>query len=192
MHGQSPGREAGPQGDRQFAAGADVQAKSGVVHPPGHRGAQERLAGVEDVAAGERFGVRPGAGADVTLVQQHERGAVPRGQVSYGEPAEVQYPVDPFSRLRPDGRIDPVDVLGRRRRRRLGQHVGVPRPGRMGRSAHDIARSLMPGYIRSGALTPSRPRPLASTTRVASHSHSRASVSAPGTSSPCGSTRQES
>ena len=51
---------------------------------------------------------------------------------------------------------------------------------------------LMTAYIRSGALTPSRPRPLASTMRVASHSQSRASVSAPGTSSPWGRTRQES
>ena len=48
------------------------------------------------------------------------------------------------------------------------------------------------GYMRSGAVTPSSPSPLPSTTRVASHSASRAYVSGPTSSSPCGSTRHAS
>lgn len=53
-------------------------------------------------------------------------------------------------------------------------------------------RSSETDHIRSGALTPSSPRPLASTTRVASHSESRAAVSGVAGSSPIGSTRQAS
>jgi hypothetical protein len=47
-------------------------------------------------------------------------------------------------------------------------------------------------HMRSGALTPSRPRPLASTTRVAATRSRRARWIGAGSSSPMGSTRQES
>ncbi len=65
-----------------------------------------------------------------------------------------------------------------------GQDVGVTGPGRVG-AGHG-------SYIRSGAETPSRPRPEASTVRVASHRARRAVCRGPASSSPWGSTRQVS
>ena len=45
--------DAGPQGDRQLATGADVDAEALLGYPAGHRGAEEGLPGVVDVPAGE-------------------------------------------------------------------------------------------------------------------------------------------
>ena len=49
-----------------------------------------------------------------------------------------------------------------------------------------------PGYIRSGAITPHSPRPLAMTWRVAAHSQSLAMWMGMVSSSARGRTRQES
>ena len=53
-------------------------------------------------------------------------------------------------------------------------------------------RDAFAAAFRSGAETPSRPRPLASTVRVASTSHSRACVNGVAGSSPCGRMRHAS
>ena len=80
--------------------------------------------------------------------------------------------------------------------RRERQHVG--RRQRARRSAAVVDLLGVPGaggvrdHIRSGAVTPRMPRPLAMTWRVASHSASRAECRSFGASSPCGRTRQES
>ena len=102
--------------------------------------------------------------------------------VAYVDAADVQHAVAALGADRPDPRVEGVEVLRRRSERmRGGDAVTVQRTGGMG--AH---------YIRSGAVTPSRPSPLASTMRVASTSHSRARVRSVAGSSPIGSTRQAS
>ena len=77
-----PGRvEAGPQRDGQLAAGADVEAEPLLGDPAGDRGAEERLAGVEDVVRRERVAEGPGPGPEVGLVEDVRRGAVLGDQV---------------------------------------------------------------------------------------------------------------
>ncbi len=49
VHGDSLGREAGVQRDRELAAGRHVQRQALLVHPAGDLAAQERLGGVVHV-----------------------------------------------------------------------------------------------------------------------------------------------
>ena len=58
-------REARPLRDGELAAGADVEAESLLGDPAGDRRAEERLAGVEDVAVGEPVAEGPGPGPEV-------------------------------------------------------------------------------------------------------------------------------
>ena len=101
------------------------------------------------------------------------------GEVADVDAGEVQDPVTPLGRraARPPGSRR-GEVLGRRGGGTLGQQVAVQRPGRVRAHAH----------IRSGALTPSSPRPFSSTVRVAFQSSSRGAVVAGTGSSPLGST----
>ena len=66
--------DPGPLHNRELAAGAHVDAQSLLAHPAGDRGAEERLAGVVDVPAGERLGEGAGPGPQVGLVQHVRRG----------------------------------------------------------------------------------------------------------------------
>ena len=80
--GSKPARS----GDGQLAAGADVEAEPLLGDPARDRRAQERLAGVVDVVAGERVaeGARPGP--EVGLVEDVRRGAVLGDQVGQRRP----------------------------------------------------------------------------------------------------------
>ncbi len=161
-------REAGPQRHSQLAAGADVEGQALLGHPPGDRGAQERLARVVDVAVGspfrpERVAPRPAAAAEVVLVQDVRGGAELRREVADVDAPEAQDAVLAAGRGdRPDGGL---------------QVAAQPQHG---------------GHIRSGAETPSRRRPFSRTVRVARHSSSRGARSSDAGSSPFGSTWQSS
>ncbi len=164
------GREAGALGYGQLPAGAHVQGKPLGGHPAGDRDTEERLARVVDVAVGgtgaERDAPLAAPLPEVILVQHVRRGAVLERQVADVDATDRQHATDATGGARPDGRVE-----------------GQADP----RLQHGHRR-----HIRSGALTPSRPSPLASTTRVASHSQSRARPRSLAGSSPCGSTRQAS
>ena len=135
---------------------------TGPPRPPsGRRRAQERLASVVDVGA--REGLAPGAaaGQQVGLVQHVRGGAVLRRERAHVDPADRERRRRPAGGARPDHRVEVVVE---------------PQAGHRA------------GHIRSGALTPSRPRPFSSTVRVARHSSSRGPVVGATSSSPLGST----
>ena len=87
-------REAGPLGDRELTAGADVEVQSLLGDPPGDRRTEERLACVVDVAAREPVAERPGAGAEVLLVQDVRRGTVLGHQVGQPDSPDLEGTVD--------------------------------------------------------------------------------------------------
>ena len=62
-------REARARGHRQLAAGADVEREPVLGQPARHGRAEERLAGVEDLVAGEGVAEGAGPGAEVVLVE---------------------------------------------------------------------------------------------------------------------------
>src|SRR5690606_22593182 len=134
----------------------------------GDRG--EGLARVVDVGAGEvgervteRGDEGTGAGPQVGLVQDVDRGAVLGGDVTHVPAPDGETAVGgPAHGTRPRAAPVPRGGLGGRRR---GAHV------------------------RSGALTPSRSRPVASTWVVASLSHSRVRCASSTGCSPRGVTR---
>ena len=72
-----PRIDSGPQGHGQLAPGADVDAEPLLGDPAGDRRAQEGLAGVVDVPAGEGRGEVPGPGAQVVLVHHVDRACRP-------------------------------------------------------------------------------------------------------------------
>ena len=71
-----PGREAGRARHRELARRADVQAEALLGDPPRHGAAQEGLARVGDLPAGQRRQVGPAPVADVGLVDDVGRRAV--------------------------------------------------------------------------------------------------------------------
>mgnify|MGYP000968359110 CR=1 FL=1 len=88
-------------------------------------------------------------------------------------------------RERPHRRCELVQRLGvdgQGRRAGGREDLAVPRPGGVGPHA----------YIRSGAETPSIPRPLARVWRAAAQSQRRAMVIGSSSASACGSTRHTS
>ena len=145
-------------------------------------GAQERLAGVEDVVRRERVAEGAGPGPEVGLVEDVRRGAVLGDQVGQRDAADAR------ARRRPCAAVvdhrcgtSALGSVGWRSQagpRRAPGRRAPSRPVRVGTT-----------HIRSGAETPSRPRPLASTVRVAATSTSRARCRSAGSSSPSGSTR---
>jgi hypothetical protein len=179
--------EAGPDRDRELAAGAHVQAETLLLDPAGHRGAEERLGGVEDHRAAERLPV---------VAQRRRRSAsssrktgLPCSATRAGDVVAAQDSLPCPARLRPerpDGRVQRAEVVGRAAVQALVGELAGPRPGGVGSAPGRTATSA------SGALTPSSRSPLASTTRVASTSQSRARWVSVGSSSPRGSTRQAS
>ena len=175
--------EAGAQGDGELARGAHVEAEALLGDPLRDRRAQERLAGVEDVERGERVAERPGPGPQVHLVEHVRRGVELGDQVGHRHPADGQVTVDLVRRRGPQARHQLVGVV------RLAQPGGALE-GAVGVRPSGFVGGHRGDYIRSGAETPSRPRPLARTVRVAATSSSRARCRSVGSSSPIGSTRQ--
>ena len=76
------------EGDVQLAARGHVEQQALLVGEAGHGQAEERLGGVDDVAAAERGGGLPGPGAEVVLVVDEERRAVLGGEVEEVEAAD--------------------------------------------------------------------------------------------------------
>ena len=175
--------EAGAQRHGQLAAGADVEVEP-LLRDPAHAGhGHERLAGVVDVGAGERLLERPGTCAEVVLVDDVGRRTELTGELVGRHPGHLQH-----------ARAGLGDVRGPQR---LDQHVRVCRrhqPGRPAMAGLGVKGARLVGahHIRSGAVTPSRSRPRAKTTRVASTRRSRARCTSVGSSSPRGRTRQTS
>ena len=184
------GREAGGQRQGQLVAAADVQVQAVLGDPAGHLAAEERLRRVVHVGAGERGREVRGPAAEVGLVEHEQRGAVLAGQVGDGAAAQVQLAVDPLA-ARPDRGPERCGVRGRRSVGRAAR-----RPAARLRSM--LAVRGRPGlrvrpHIRSGAVHAEHGRGrCAAPVAVAAHSHSRAVVSGVASSSPRGSTRQES
>jgi hypothetical protein len=186
VHRDALGREAGPQRDGELAPARDVEAQALVGDPAGHLRAQERLRRVMDGLRPERGRELGGPGAEVGLVDHEERGAVPLGQVAHVDAGDLHGPV-----------VAPGRVARPHRRRELIEPGGIEwtRPGGLGRKRDagvQRAGGMRPHHIRSGAETPSSPRPLANTWRAATHSASRARCRSVVSSSPIGSTRHES
>ena len=130
----APDREAGAQRDGQLAAGADVEVQALLGDPAGDRRAQERLAGVVDVGAGERRRGRPAPG----------RGSRPRRGRT------------PGCRARRPARA-------RRRRRRSSDAVGLASPSATTAAATRALTSRgrtqpVTGRAARRPRAPSRPR----------------------------------
>ena len=94
--------EAGPLGHRQLAAGADVEVEPLLRGPAGGGGAEERLAGVEDVVVGEGLAEGTGAGPEVGLVEDVRRRAVLRDQVGEAHSPDAEDTVHLVRGLRPE------------------------------------------------------------------------------------------
>ena len=164
--------------------------------PPRCRGTPWPRSAPSDGA--ERGGERVRAGAEVGLVDHEQRGAVGLGEVAHVDARDRDRPRRGRGGVpRPDGGRQHVE-LG-------GGAGGAARPSRAGRgSRRAAARPDGPScrrLAREGARRRShplrradaeQPRPLASTWRAAAHSASRARCSSVVSSSPIGSTRQES
>src|SRR5690606_16409963 len=86
-------RHAGGQRHGQLPAGADVQVQPFLGDDAHDRLAQEGLAGVVDVRAGERVVELPAAPPEVLLVEDVRRGAVLGGEVAHRDAAYLQRPV---------------------------------------------------------------------------------------------------
>lgn len=181
VHGDALGREPGPQRDGQLAAAAHVQGEPLGGDPPGHLGAQERLRRVVHrarLAVG--LGELPAAGTEVGLVQHEQRRAVARGQLPDVHAGDLHRAVcrTPAGVARPHVRRQRVQFFRgcRRDAGGVGRDVQVGVPGSGGVRSH----------IRSGALTPSRPRPSAMTRRAAAPSATLARCCSDVGSSPLG------
>ena len=163
--------DAGGQRDRQLAAGGGVHAQALLGRPAGGGEGEHGLAGVVDVRSpaqvGERgveaLAERAGAGAEVVLVHHEQRRAELRGERARAQAL--------------DGELAVGGAVHAGGPQAGHERVRVPRrrkPGGRERGGGGGLRRPHPGaHIFSGAVTPSRPRPLASTWAVASLSHRR-------------------
>ena len=125
--------EAGADGDRELAAGADVEAQPLLLDPARDGGAEERLGGVEHHCAAERLAIVPAAAPQVGLVEQKGRAAVLGHQLAHVVPAEHEVPlVGPAQAQRPDRGVDCAEVGGRPRVQSLVGELTGPRPGGVG------------------------------------------------------------
>ena len=164
---QPLGGEACLQRDGQLAAGAHVERQALLGDPAGDRRAEERLAGVVDVAVVERLPPAHGTAP----------GSRPRRGRRRGVPNSAARSRD----------VDPGQREHARRRR------GPPRAGQTTGSrsvpAHGPRRVVTSAPVRSRRAGAGRsPAP----TRVARHSSSRGAVVGATSSSPLGSTWQSS
>ena len=153
---------SGRQGDAQLPFGAGIQVETFLQHPPGHAHAGKSLAGVVNIRSRQlgkslphraHPGGSPGAG--IGFIQDVERGAETFRQGAHRAPAHLQ-------------------VTGK------AAYRGGPHPGRrtLGKGRGQLLEISYRGahratHIFSGALTPSRCKPLARTWRVASFTQRR-------------------
>ena len=173
--------DPGPQGHGQLTAGAHVHAEPLLGHPAGDRGAQEGLARVVDVPAGERRGEVPGPGAQVVLVEHVDRGAELFGDLGDGQARDREHALgvlaDVAAPQRRQQRVDvgrarptsPAPGSGRRRGSSPRHACGSPpHPLRAGDTRTDEAstwtwkragpadRVRLPGDIRTRSRPPRR------------------------------------
>lgn len=118
MHHDVLGWEAGGDGEREFACGADVQAQAFFLHPVRERAAQECLGGVDDVGFGERGAVGTAAVADLLFVQYVE-GVPKRSAASVRETPLTEMSSSASGRVE-RGQTDSPSVLPRIRDRAWG------------------------------------------------------------------------
>ena len=202
------------QSQRQLATGGSIQAQTLLGRPTRHRGGQERLTGVVDAhlstVRGESLlksgAVGAGTGTEGRLRENVLRSAVLSDQVADGHAINAELALlIAGERISPDGAGQGLGMLG----------VGEPFGGVEGAGfAHRVSflaisflaifagiRStpapVAPGrglkreyYMRSGALTPSRFKPLASTCCAALFSSRRVRCRSVTSSSALGVTRE--
>ena len=159
-------RDPRPHRDLQFTAGTDVDAHTFCLQPLGHRGGQERLAGVVHGGVGPRgcvsVGVTAGGGTHVALIQHHHRGLGLAHDIGDRHAADGHDAVLPPSGSRgPDIGVEVEQLRGIQRARRSAVDIDDVAVARSGGVSRHGAQDM--GYIRSGALTPSRSSPLAIT-----------------------------
>ena len=160
MQGDSLGGKACVQRHSELSPAGNVEGQPLLVDPAGHLSAQECLSGVTDMrtaAEGRRdiAAARP----EVILVDDEGRGAELRGDLGHRDPGNrYDTVVAAHSVARPHIRSKPERIGSVQRTvgsRAVVYLVGVPGTGRVR------------DHIRSGALTPRIPSPLAMTWRVA-------------------------
>ena len=152
-------RHPRPQGDRQLAAAAGVDRQPVLDHPARDGGAEERLARVVDVGVAVEGDVNASRKATARArrsASSRTYAGVPNscGEVAHVDAADPQRAVVVAPhRGRPEPRHQRVDV------------VRVLQPGRPAHGPRVQRTRLVRRhpYIRSGAETPSRPRPFATT-----------------------------
>ncbi len=149
-------REAGAQRYGEFTPGCDVEAQSLLVHPPGDLGAQECLGRVVDTRFGaEGLGDLAAPRSEIVLVDDEQRCAVGLGEFGDGDTGDASDAVVAAAGVAwphvPVELVQFCSILGSLRQAGCVRDLGVTRP--RGMRVH----------IRSGALTPRRPSPLART-----------------------------
>ena len=99
---------SGRQGDAQLTFGAGIQVETFLQHPPGHAHAGKSLAGVVDIRSCQlrkslAHGTHPGGSprASISFVQDVERGAELRGQLTYRAAAHLKIARNAAHRGRP-------------------------------------------------------------------------------------------
>ena len=160
-------REARPLGDEQLAARADVEVQP-LLGQPAHDGrAEEGLAGVEDVVAANAS-LKARARARKSASSRTYAGEpCSRDQVGQRDSADAEHAVGLGGGLRPE-------QLGTSSLGSLGSRSQAGPRRAPSACAQPDGCEVGTRHIRSGAETPSRRRPLASTVRVATTSISRA------------------
>jgi hypothetical protein len=160
-------REACAQRDRQLAAGADVEAESFLLDPPGHGRAEERLRRIEHLSPAERVAVVAAALPQVGLVQEERRRPVRGREGADVVAAQREMPCGgALGAQRPDRRVQEVEVgRGPAVQALVGE---LARPWSGGVDAHEPVtsargRSRRAGAARSpgraGSLRPARAWP---------------------------------
>ena len=198
VQGDAGGLHPGGQPQGQLAPGGRVQVQPLLAGPAHDGGAQEGLAGVVDAdlrpvlgeGLGEGRAEGRGAGAEDLLGLHVQRGAEALGERTGAVPVQGQLPVGAAPEgVRPDHRVQGRRARGRCVRARCIRARRVRLRGGRGGDA----RVGLPGHhMRSGVDTPSRPSPLARTWAVASFRARRVRCTSETSSSPWGTTRQES
>ena len=144
--------DPGPQSHGQLAPGAHVDAEALLGDPAGDGSAQEGLARVVDVPAGEGRGEVPGPGAQVVLVEHVDRRTDLLGDLGDGQSGDREHALGVLA-----------DVAAPQRRQQLVDVGGHPQPAR--RPAQDVgvdrARDMHVGHRHtlSERATPGRMRP---------------------------------
>ena len=97
VHDQSVPRDPGGERDEHLSAGRDIDLHPFFVGQPGHRQAEESLAGV-DRSFAERVPRLPATGPQMGLVVDEERRPEPGGKIQGRAATDQQFPAGSFRR----------------------------------------------------------------------------------------------